>query len=67
MEQRQPEQARQRHDAWVGEELGKVGAHRLGRGRRGRAEIDEKGAAQCCESALESSFAVMSTIGTTRS
>jgi hypothetical protein len=63
----QPQPTRQLDHPRVGEEFGQIGAHGRRRGRRRRAEIDEENALQCCESALESSFAVMSTIGITRS
>ncbi len=67
MEDGQPEEARQVDDAPVGQELGEIGPYSRGRRRRRRAEIDEKDAFQCCESAEDRSFAVTSTIGTTRS
>jgi hypothetical protein len=67
VQQRQPQPARQLDHARVGKELGEVRAHRLGRGRRRRAEVDEEDAVQDFDSALDSSFAVTSTIGTTRS
>ena len=67
MEDGQPQEARQLHHQRVGKEFREVAPHRLGRGRRGGAEVDEEDAAQCCDNALESSFAVTSTIGTTRS
>ena len=70
MKERQPEPARQLDHARIGEELGEIAAHRRRRGRGRRAEIDEENAFQGglgCDSALESSLAVTSTIGTTRS
>src|SRR4029077_11949247 len=67
VQDRQPDEARQAHHARVGEELGEIGAHRLDGRRRRRAEVDEEELFQCCDSALDSSFAVTSTIGITRS
>ena len=67
MQDRQPEPARQLDDARVGEEFGEVGSYRRRRRRGRRAQVDEKNALQCCDRALVSSFAVTSTMGTTRS
>src|SRR5258706_12056472 len=67
VQDRQPDEARQLDHARVGEEFGEVPADRPRRRRGRRAEIDEKDFFQCCESALERSLAVTSTIGTTRS
>ena len=68
MENRKPEESRQAHHTGIAEELGEVAPHRFRRRRRRRAEVDEEDAAgQCCDNALERSFAVMSTIGMTRS
>jgi hypothetical protein len=43
---RPPDEARQLYDARIGEELGEIAAHSLGRGRRRGAEVDEKNALQ---------------------
>src|SRR6185503_4266478 len=71
MEHRQPDPAWQLDHARVREELGEVVAHRRRRRRRRRAQIDEEDAFQAgsygWDRALESSLAVTSTIGTTRS